>query len=65
MEERIIQLETLFALQEQTIQSLNEEIFRQQKDISRLRNRLDELEKKIGELGDAEQIAGNERPPHY
>ncbi len=65
MEERIIQLETLSALQDQTIQSLNEEVFRQQNDISRLRNQLDKLEKKMMELGESEQIGGNERPPHY
>lgn len=65
MEERIIQLETLFALQDQTIQSLNEEVFRQHNDISHLRNQLKELERKILEQGDAEQIGGNERPPHY
>ena len=65
MEERIIQLETLSALQDQTIQSLNGEVFRQQKDIARLQNQLDKLEKKILEQADAEQIAGNERPPHY
>jgi SlyX protein len=65
MEERIIQLETLSALQDQTIQSLNQEIFRQQKDLSNLRNQLEKLEKKIFELGDTEQIGGIERPPHY
>lgn len=65
MEERIIQLETLSALQDQTIQSLNEEIYRQQQDISRLRDQLEKLEKKMLELGDSEQIAGIERPPHY
>lgn len=65
MKERIIQLETLSALQDQTIQSLNEEVFRQQNDISELRNQLKKLEKKIIELGEAEQIGGIERPPHY
>jgi uncharacterized coiled-coil protein SlyX len=65
MEERIIQLETLSALQDQTISSLNEEIFRQQRDISKLRNRLDELEEKLQEFAQPQQIAGNERPPHY
>ncbi|MEI6891634.1 MAG: SlyX family protein [Pontiella sp.] len=65
MKERIIQLETLSALQDQTIQSLNEEIYRQQQDVSRLQEQLDALEKKILEIGDADQIAGIERPPHY
>ena len=65
MEERIIQLETVSALQDQMIQSLNEEVFRQQNDISRLRSQLEKLEKKMMELGESEQIGGNERPPHY
>ncbi|MDF7825814.1 SlyX family protein [Pontiellaceae bacterium B12227] len=65
MEERIIQLETLSALQDQTIQSLNDEIYRQQQDISRLREQLDQLEKKLLEIGEPDQIAGIERPPHY
>jgi SlyX protein len=65
MEDRIIQLETLSALQDQTIQGLNEELFRQQQDLSRLRNQLIELEKKFLERGDSAQISGNERPPHY
>lgn len=65
MEDRIIQLETLVTLQDDTIRSLNEEIFRQQKDISRLTDRLEIIEQKLKELQPAEQIAGNERPPHY
>jgi uncharacterized coiled-coil protein SlyX len=65
MKERIIQLETLSALQDQTIHTLNEEVFRQQRDLSRLQNRLNELEEKLRELDQPQQIAGNERPPHY
>lgn len=65
MEERIIQLETLTTLQDQTIQSLSDEVYRQQIDMARLRNQLEKLEKKLLELGEAEQIGGNERPPHY
>lgn len=65
MEERIIQLESMSAMQDETIRSLNEEVFRQQQDISKLRNQLEILEKKILELGDQDQIGGNERPPHY
>lgn len=65
MEEKIIKLETLTTLQDQTIQSLNHEVYRQQRDISQLRNQLQDLEKKILEIGDPEQIGGIERPPHY
>lgn len=65
MKERIIQLESLSALQDETIRQLSEEIFRQQRDIANLRMQLEKLKDKITQLGDPEQIAGNERPPHY
>ena len=65
MEERIIQLETLSALQDETIDKLNQEIFRQQQDLGRLQRRIETIERKMAELGDSEAIGGNERPPHY
>ncbi|MDZ8118089.1 SlyX family protein [Pontiella agarivorans] len=65
MEERIIQLETLAAMQDKTIESLNEEIYRQQQDIARLTKRLERMEEKILQLQHPNEIAGNERPPHY
>lgn len=65
MEERIIQLETLSAMQDETIRQLNEEMFRQQQDMAKLRARIELLEKKIAELAEPGPIAGNERPPHY
>ena len=61
----MIQLETLSAMQDETIRQLNEELFRQQQDMAKLRARIERLEKKIAELDDPEPIAGNERPPHY
>jgi uncharacterized coiled-coil protein SlyX len=65
MEERIIQLESLAALQDKTIGTLNEELFRQQQDIARLQRRIEAIEQKMAELGDPEPVGGNERPPHY
>jgi len=65
MEERIIQLETLSALQDEMIDTLNQEIFRQQQDLGRLQRRIEMVEQKMAELGDPEAIGGNERPPHY
>ncbi|QBG48369.1 SlyX family protein [Verrucomicrobia bacterium S94] len=65
MEERIIQLESLVAMQDKTIESLNEEIYRQQQDILHLRKRLERLEEKILQLQHPDEIAENERPPHY
>jgi len=65
MEERIIKLETLSAMQDGTIGELNAEIFRQQQDMTRLRRRIETLETKLAAIGDPEEIAGNEKPPHY
>ena len=65
MEERIIQLESLSALQDETIATLNHELFRQQQDIARLQQRLEAIEKKLAEMQEPDQIAGNERPPHW
>ncbi len=65
MEKRIIKLETLVAMQDETIGKLNEEIFRQQQDIARLQRRIEAIGQKMAELGDPEPVAGNERPPHY
>ena len=65
MEERIIQLETLSALQDETLATLNKEIFRQQQDILHLKRRLDSLEQKLTEFAPGNEIGGNEKPPHY
>jgi SlyX protein len=65
MEKRIIQLETLSALQDQTLETLNEEVFQQQQDLLRLQRRIDMLEKKLSELDQSGPISANEKPPHY
>ena len=65
MNERLIQLENLAALQDETIRQLNQEVFRQQQDIGRLQRRIETIEKKMGDLKEPDQIAGNEKPPHY
>ena len=65
MEERIIQLETLSAMQDEAIANLNTELFRQQQDAAQLRKRIERLEQKLVEMNEPEEIAENERPPHY
>jgi len=65
MEERLIKLETISALQDETISKLNGEIFQQQQDIARLRRRIGELERRLNELAEPGEIGGNEKPPHY
>ena len=65
MEKRIIQLETLSALQDQTLETLNQEVFQQQQDLLRLQRRIEILEKKLSELDQNAPLSGNEKPPHY
>jgi len=65
MEERVDQLESLMALQDDTIAALNTEVFRQQQDIAVLQRRITALEKKLEELEEPDEIAGNEKPPHW
>lgn len=65
MEKRIIQLESLAAMQDQTIQGLNEELFRQQQDLAKLLRRLEIVEERLSDLQEGEEISGNERPPHW
>jgi uncharacterized coiled-coil protein SlyX len=65
MDERIIQLERLSAIQEKTLHDLNEELYRQQQDIVRLQSRVAELEERLAEFGEPGEIAGNEPPPHW
>ncbi|MBN2162974.1 MAG: SlyX family protein [Pontiellaceae bacterium] len=65
MEKRIIQLEGLAAMQDNTILELNAEVFRQQQDITRLIRRIERLEEKLRELEGPDEIAGQEKPPHW
>lgn len=65
MSDRINQLESLFAQQDNTIAQLNSEVFRQQQDIAALCQRIKRLEKKMEELELPKEIAENERPPHW
>lgn len=65
MDKQIATLETLFTLQDETLRKLNEELFRQQQDIARIKRRIEVLENKVAETDDPEHDAGNEKPPHY
>ncbi|HTO20817.1 MAG TPA: SlyX family protein [Pseudomonas sp.] len=66
VEERIADLESRLAFQDDTLQALNDEVVRQQRDIERLQllvsalsQRQDELQTQIGSEDDEEV------PPHY
>lgn len=65
MEERIIKLESLSAMQDETIGKLHEELYRQQQDATRLLRRIEALEKRLAQFGEPEEPGGNEKPPHY
>ena len=66
VEERIAELESRLAFQDDTLQALNDEVVRQQRDIERLQllvsalsQRQDELQTQIGSEDE------DEVPPHY
>ena len=65
MDKRIIQLESISASQDRLLRDLNEELFRQQRDMARLEARIGKLEQRIAELENPGEVAGGERPPHW
>ena len=67
-EERLVEIETKIAFQEQTIKDLNDVLYEQQQEIERLGSVCDALVKRVKEF--SELISGidapaNEKPPHY
>ena len=66
---RINQLEYLFTEQDQTLQTLNEVVARQDREITSLLERLGQLEKLMKSLKDSIPAGGEassfEKPPHY
>ena len=68
-EKRMQELESRLAFQDDLIESLNGVVARQDRELSRLVRRLDELERKLAEMVEAaalsETPAGHEVPPHY
>lgn len=67
MKERIIELETRLAFQDQTIQALNGALVDQQHQIDGLRRELERLRERIGSLGVSQVASPAEEtpPPHY
>lgn len=67
MEQRLTELETRMAFQDDTIQKLNDVVVAQQDQLDRLSAELKYLNEKI-KLLDAELVASEDRetpPPHY
>ena len=67
IEEAVEQLEIKVAYQEHTIELLNEEITRQQRDIEKLRHTLDHVVKRVKafEPSDIAKPSEEAPPPHY
>ncbi len=67
-EERLINIETKIAYQEDLVEDLNKTIYQQQQKIERLEAICDALAKQIralAEAGSEGKPPANERPPHY
>ncbi len=66
-EERLVDIETKVAYQEDTVQALNDALCQQQRMIDQLEAKVKLLSEKMGEL--AETVPGDkdkhEVPPHY
>jgi SlyX protein len=63
--ERIDTLETRLAYQDDTIETLNQTITAQWKQIDMLTRQLAQLSERLQEAETNAPGAGNERPPHY
>ena len=66
--QRMDELESRVAFQDDLIESLNEVVTRQDREIALLTRRLQDLEEKIRDLADGAVTAGgdgHEPPPHY
>ncbi len=67
-EERLVEIETKIAFQEQTIKDLNDVLYEQQQEIERLGSICDALAKRVKELSELTpgiDVQANEKPPHY
>jgi SlyX protein len=68
IESRLDELESRLAFQDDLIESLNEIIARQDRDLIRLEQRVKSLGDKLDDLGEAGALSGSpghEIPPHY
>jgi SlyX protein len=64
-EERFIEIEIKLTQQEDTVESLNQIIYRQQKKIDQLEFLVAELARRVSNMPDFIQNSANEKPPHY
>lgn len=66
-EDRLVDIETRLAFQEDTLQQLNDVVYRQQGQIDRLTARAEALRAQLGEIAAKlpDEEGGEEKPPHY
>jgi len=66
-EERLIELETRFAYQEETLRVLNDIVARQQQQIDQLQQLCRQLIDRVARVGDSlsKSTPADEVPPHY
>lgn len=65
-DDKIIDIETRIAYQDDTIQQLNDVIYRQQQQIDKLEKALKLLLEQFQEMmASTPDKGGNEKPPHY
>ncbi len=66
-EDRLINIETKLAFQEDLIEELNKTVYQQQQKIERLEAICEALARQMRSLAEAgnEKASANERPPHY
>lgn len=67
METRIERLESLVALQDQTIEKLSDMVYEQQRQLSDLAKQMERMAGKLREMDDVlDQAGGHDAPPpHY
>lgn len=67
MEKRLERLESLIALQDRTIEKLNDQLFEQQKRIDGLERLAERMARKLRNLGEQMDSGGplDVPPPHY
>lgn len=63
---QLVELQTQLAFQEDTINTLNDELLKQQSDLERLTLRFDNISEQLtSTVEQMNEKIENERPPHY
>ncbi|WP_163832971.1 SlyX family protein [Spartinivicinus ruber] len=65
LDNKLIDLETKLAFQDDTIDQLNQVVTKQQQQIDQLTNQMTLLKQAITAIMNEQGISGHEKPPHY